>query len=338
MDIRNRRAIHHTARERLAAAPGDPRSIALWYTLICSAMALTATVLTGILTDRIADTGGLASMGLRSILSTGQTILPIVQAIITGCLTLGYHYAILCAVRGESSDARNLAFGFRHFGPMLRASLFQGLLYLSYGMISMYLASTIFMATPFAEPFYAVMDPLLESGTTLNPQMAVDESVILAASTTLKPLLWIWGGIFLLLFLPAYYSFRMTTFCIADNPRRGALASLHQSKLMLRRNRIALLKLDISLWWFYVLQFLISLVCYGDVLLPMVGVELPFNSTVSYYLFFVLSLVLQIVTYYFLMNRVYAAYAVVYEGLTMPGEPRQPQQPTPENLPFRTDY
>ena len=338
MDIHNRRAIHHTARERLAAAPGNPGSIALWYTLICSVMALTVTVLTAILTDRIADTGGLGNMGLRSLLSTGQTILPIAQAIITTCLTLGYHHALLATLRGAPANPRELAFGFRQFGPMLRAALFQGLLYLSYGMISMYLATMIFMATPMAASFNAIMQPLMESGSVLSAQMAVNESVMLAASESLQPMLWIWAGLFLVLFLPAYYGFRMTAFCIADNPRRGALAALNQSKLLLRRNRFALFRLDLTMWWFYVLQFLISLVCYGDVLLPMLGVTLPFSATVSYYLFFVLSLVLQIVTYYFLMNRVYAAYAVVYEGLIAPPEAPRPQPPAPENLPFRTDY
>ena len=337
MDIRNRRAIHHTARERLAAAPGNPGSIAFWYTLICSVLALTVTVLTGILTDRIADTGGLGNMGLRSLLSTGQTVLPIVQAIIT-CLALGYHHALLSTLRGAQANPRELAFGFRHLGPMLRAALFQGLLYLSYGMISMYLATMIFMVTPLAEPFNAIMQPLMESGTVLNAQMVMTESVMLAASESLQPVLWIWALLFLVLFLPAYYGFRMTTFCIVDNPRRGALAALNRSKQLMRRNRFSLLKLDLSMWWFYVLQFLISAVCYGDVLLPMAGVTLPFSGTVNYYIFFVLSLVLQIVTYYFLMNRVYAAYAVVYEGLITPPEEPQPQPPTPENLPFRTDY
>lgn len=335
MDIRNRRAVHHTARERLSAASGNSRAIALWYTLICSVLALISTILTAVLTDRIADTGGLSNMGLRSILSTGQAVLPIAQAIITGCLSLGYHYAILRIIRGNTPDPRDLLFGFRNFGPMLRAVLIQSLLYLSYGILSMYLACTVFMATPYADPFYAAMEPLMDSPSMLNGQVVVDEAMILAASETLEPMVWIWGGIFLLLFLPAYYGLRMTTFCIADNPRRGALAALNRSKTMLRRNRIALLKLDISMWWFYLLQFLISAVCYGDMLLPLVGIKLPFGSTFSYYFFFVLSLILQVVTYYFLMNRVYAAYAVVYEGLQPPPEPQQPQQ---NNFPFPTQY
>lgn len=335
MDIRNRRAIHHAAGQALSSASADPKKIALWYTVICSVMALVSTVLTGFLTDRIDDTGGLSNMGLRSILSTGQTILPFVQLIITGCLSLGYHVAVLRIARGENAESRTLLDGFRNFGPILRAMLFQGLLYLSYGILSMYLSSFVFMATPFAAPFYEIMEPLMSSPSILNGAITVDEATLMAASEALIPMLWIWGGIFLLLFLPAYYGYRMTTFCIADDPRRGALAAMHRSKIMMRRNRIALFRLDLSMWWFYLLQVLISVVCYGDMLLPMIGITLPWSSMFSYYFFFVLSLALQIVSYYFLMNRVNVAYAVAYDSLQNPGEPEKSTEP---NFPFPTEF
>ncbi len=335
MDIRNRRAIHRRAGQALAATANDPRKIALCYTVICSVMTLAMTVLTGFLTDRISDTGGLSNIGLRSILSTGQTVLPIVQLVITSCLNLGYHFAVLRIARNEEAQPRTLLEGFRCFGPILRAMLFQGLLYFSFGILSMYLSSFLFMMTPFAEPFYAVMDPILASSSQLTGGLILEEATVLAAMETLLPMLWIWLGLFLLLFLPAYYSYRMTAFCIADEPRRGALACMHQSKIMLRRNRFALFRLDLTMWWFYALQVLITLICYGDLILPMVGIQLPWSGTFSYYFFFVLSLIIQIVTYYFLMNRVFVAYAVAYDTLRYPEEPEVPKEP---NFPFPTEY
>lgn len=335
MDIRNRRAIHSRAAEVISAAPGNPKMTVLWYTAACSLMALLSTVLTAILTDRIDNTGGLGNMGLRSILSTGQTLLPIVQLVITTCLNLGFHFAVLRLTRGEDSRPRTLLEGFRNFGPMLRAVLFQGLLYLSYGIVTMYLSASIFLATPLADTFYEIMDPLISSDVLSTGQLLMDEATVLAATEALLPMLWIWLGLFLVLFLPACYGYRMTNFCIADDPRRGAMAALHRSKLMLRRNRIALFRLDLSMWWFYALQFLISAVCYGDLILPLLGITLPWSSTFSYYFFFVLSLALQIVTYYFLMNRVYVAYALAYESLRQPREPEPPKAP---DFPFPTEY
>lgn len=339
MDIRNRRAIHERAAAAIAAAPADPNKIALTYTLVSSVLALIYTLLSAFLTDRISTTGGLSNMALRSLLSTGQTILPLVQLIISSCLGLGYAICVLRITRGEEAHPETLLDGFRHFGPMLRAVLFQALLYLSYGIVTMYLSSFVFLATPFAANFYAVMDPVIESLSASGGEVVVEESVMLAAGETLQPMIWIWLVLFLLLFLPVFFSYRMATYCIADNPRQGALRSLHESKMLMRRNRIALLKLDLSMWWFYALQVLISLVCYGDVLLPMIGIELPFNSTVNYYLFFVLSLILQVVTYYFLMNRVNVAYAVAFEALKYEDEEEEiPPEIVPQNLPFSTDY
>jgi len=334
MNIRDRRAIHQTAAKALGAASGNPRKIALAYTLICSVMALAMTIVTGVLTDRIGNTGGLSNIGLRSILSTGQTVLPIVQLVVTTCLNLGYHICVLRISRGQEAGPGTLMDGFRFFGPILRAMLFQALLYFSYGFLTMYLSSFIFMMTPFAQPFLTLMEPVLASAE-LSGGLVLDEATLLAAMQAMVPMLWIWLSLFLLLFIPAWYGYRMTTFCIADNPRRGALASLHQSKKMLRRNRFALFRLDLTMWWFYALQVLFSLLAYGDVVLPMLGVSLSWDPNFSYYFFFVISLILQIVTYYFLMNRVNVAYAVAYDALLGTEESPAARE---ENLPFPTEY
>ena len=107
----------------------------------------------------------------------------------------------------------------------------------------------------------------------------------------------------------------MVTFCLADNPRQGALAAMAQSRRLLRGNCFALFRLDLSLWWFYLASLVINLLCYGDVLLPMIGVSFPWSSTVSFYAFFILSLAAQVALNYFAMNRVYAVYAVAYDAL-----------------------
>ena len=325
MNIRNRRAIHKTTGDILAANSPTPYRIALWYTAVISVMSILSAVLDGILSDRIAGTGGLGNIGLRSVLSTAQTLFPIVQLIVTACLSLGFHQAILGITRGTGASPRTLLEGFRNFLPVLLANLFQTLLYISQAILSLYAASSVFMMLPVSASFYEVMEPLMDSASMMSSGLVVDDATLAAATQTLKPLLWIWLGIFLLLFLPTYFGLRFTQFCIADNPRRGALAAMTKSRRMLRGNRIALLKLDISMWWFYALQFLISVILYGDSLLPLVGIWLPWSETFSYYFFFVLAMVAQVIAYYFLMSRVYVAYALAYEGL----QPTPPPESTP---------
>ena len=336
MNIRDRRAIHQKAQQALSEATGNPGRIVLIYAIVCAALALLSSSVDILLSNRIADTGGLGNIGLRSVLSTVQTVLPFFQLAITSCLSLGYHFCVLRIARGQQAQPGTLLEGFRNFGPLFRALLFQTLMYFSLGIISMYLSSLLFMMTPFSADFSALMTPILESsGMLTSGELVLDDATLFAAAETLVPMLWIWLGLFLLLFLPVFYSYRMTVFCIADEPRRGALYCLHKSKLMMRRNRMALLKLDLSMWWYYLLQLVISIICYGEVILPLLGVDLGWDPMFGYYFFFVLSLALQTVSYYFLMNRVNVAYAVAYDTLQQPPEEAPAQEP---DFPFPTEY
>lgn len=314
MNLRHRRAIHETAQNALNRA-NNPGLVILVYAIICCALSLGSTVLSALLSDRISGTGGLGNIGLRSVLSTGQSVLPLVNVIVTACLDLGYHTAVLSITRGFEATPKILGNGFRHFGVILRTMLLQGAVYCIAGMGAMYLSSFIFMATPFAEDFLAVMEPHLASFSGVDSALALDDATVMAAANAMIPMMWIMLAVCLVVMVPIYYRFRMVSFCLADDPRKGALYALTKSRWLMRRNCFALFRLDLSMWWFYLAQILINLVCYGDLLLPLMGVSFPWSDTVSYYLFYVLSLALQMVLYYFGMNRVYAAYAVAYDAL-----------------------
>lgn len=314
MNIRERRAIHETAQSALDRAPA-PQNIILVYGLICCGLSLAVTVLSGLLGNRISGTGGLGNIGLRSVLSTGQSVLPLLNLIVTACLSLGYHIAILSITRGFDATPRTLTSGFRHFGPILRTMLLQGAIYGVMGIGALYFSSTIFMATPWSKPFVAIVEPYLDALVTTEAASVLDTETLMAAGEALIPMLWIMLGVYLFLALPIYYRFRMVDFCLADDPRLGAIHAMIKSRHLMRRNCLALFRLDLSVWWFYLAQVAISVICYGDVLLSLMGVSLPWNATVSYYLFYGLSLVGQMALYYFAMNRVYAVYAVAYDAL-----------------------
>ena len=314
MNIRERRAIHQAAAHALDRAP-QARQIILVYAAVLCGLSLLSTVISVVLSDRISGTGGLGNIGLRSVLSTGQSVLPLLNFIITACLSLGYHTAILSFTRGYDASTRTLTGGFRHFGPILRTMLLKGIFYGGTLIAATYFSSFIFMATPYSEKFIQVMTPYLESMTVLSDGFVLDETMLMTAMEAMVPMFWILGVICLVMVLPLYYRMRMVDFALADDPQRGAFHAVLKSRHLMRRNCFALFRLDLSLWWFYVAQIVISLVCYGDVLLPMLGVSFPWNDTVSYYLFYGLSLAMQVVLYIFGMNRVYAVYAVAYDAL-----------------------
>ena len=314
MNIRERRAIHQAAAQTLNRAP-QARQIILLYAAISCGLSLLSTVVSVILSDRISGTGGLGNIGLRSVLSTGQSVLPLINFIITACLSLGYHTAILSFTRGYDASTRTLTGSFRHFGPILRTLLLQGIFFGGTLVAAIYLSSFIFMATPYADAFLQVMEPHLASMTVLTESLVLDEALLNAALEAMVPMLWIMAAVCLVMILPLYYRFRMVNFALADDPQRGAFHAVLKSRHLMRRNCFALFRLDLDLWWFYAANLVISLVCYGDLLLPLVGVTFPWSDTVSYYLFYGLSLALQMALYVFGMNRVYAVYAVAYDAL-----------------------
>ena len=314
MNIRDRRAIHESAAQALDRAP-QAKQIVLVYAAISCGLSLLSTLISVLLGDKISGAGGLGNIGLRSVLSTGQSVLPLVTFAITTCLALGYHTAILSFTRGFDAYPRTLSCGFRHIGPLLRTLLMQGLIYTGVIFLALHISSFIFMATPYSQRFLDVMEPYLSSMTVLSDSLVLDETLLATALDAMKPMLLILAAVCLVLMVPLHYRFRMVTFALADDPRRGAIHAIAKSRYLMRRNCFALFRLDLSLWWFYAGSLGIQLVCYGDTLLPMVGVTFPWSDTVSYYLFYVLSLVLQLALYYFGMNKVYGVYAVAYDAL-----------------------
>ena len=315
MNIRNRKEIHAAARAALASAPGDPKQAAVLYAAVGCLLSLLSAVVSFILSDQIAETGGLSNMGLRSILSTAQSVLPIAQIVINLCLSFGYHMVVLNVARGMHSGPRTLAEGFRRFGPLIRTTILQYLIYFGIGFGAMYVSIYIFLMLPLSSSFYKIMMPLVNDMSIMDTGLILDDATLMAASSELAPMVWIFLAVFLLAFLPIYYQHRMVMFCLADEPRAGAFRTLRSSCRMMRRNCFALLKLDLSFWWYYLLQAAVTIVCYGDVLLPVLGVALPWSGTVSYFVFYIISLAMQFVIFYFFMNRVNVTYAVAYEAL-----------------------
>lgn len=314
MNIRARRSIHETAQAVLQRS-GNAKKIVFFYAAVCCGLSLAGTLVSAFLGRQIAGTGGLGNIGLRSVLSTGQSVLPVISLIVTTCLGLGYHTAMLCFVRGFDADHRTLTDGFRYFGAIFRTMLLQGIVYFISGMGAMYLSSFIFMMTPLAQPFMEVMEPVLSSVTVMDDVLALDEATMMAAMEAMIPMMWILLAVCLAVMVPLYYRFRMVTFALADDPAKGAVHALLKSRALMHRNRFALFRLDLTLWWYYLVQLLISLVCYGDVLLSMAGIPMPLGANGSYYLFYGISLAMQLALYCFGMNRFFAVYAVAYDTL-----------------------
>lgn len=315
MDIRNHRQLKNEARRSLAMASYDPRYLVVIHTGVTMLLSLLVTGLDFILENRIGSTGGLSGLGLRSVLSTIQTVLRIAEYVVLPFWEFGYVFTVLKLSRAQPAQPRSLLAGFRHFGPVLRVMLLQMLLYTAIAIPVFYLSTQIFLFTPFSQPLFDALVPLLDETTLLSQEIVLDEAAMAAMANAYIPILVIFLCIYALICVPICYGLRMTNFCLMDAPEKGALAAMRESRRMMRRNRFRLFRVDLSFWWYYLLHGAVMTVCYGDLLLPLLGMELPWSGTVSFFLFYILSMVFQMVLYVLVKNQVEVTYALAYESL-----------------------
>ena len=332
MDIRNRRELKAAARESLANAPYDPRKLVLIHTLAAVLFALAVTVLDYILGDRIAGTGGLGGLGQRTVLSTLQSALRLANLVLLPFWEVGYIYAAMGIARGRETRPDSLLEGLRRWGIVLRSNLLQIMLYLAMGMACNYFAMAIFLATPLSNSLVTLVSPYLNDPSPLLTDPVLTVQVMQAAI----PMFVIFLILYAILALPMVYHFRLINYALLDNPKAGAFAALRRSKYLMHGDRFNLFKLDLSFWWFYGAQALLSIICYGEWLLEMLGVPLPFSGNTAFFLFYILSLALQVVLYTFTRNRVAVTYAHAYDALGGSiDEKPAPAPAAPKNQPWQ---
>lgn len=319
------RFLKDTVRSRLDSGK-ETQKIVLVYTGILTAVSAVTTVSQYCLEKGIARTGGLQNMGLRSVLSTLGACLPLVQFVILACLGLGFTAAMLRTARGQYVSPRTLKAGVERFWVLIRCTLIRGLIYAGIGIGSVYLAAIVFAISPLSDQAAERLLPLLSTsgGLTGAPVLdaATEEAVLDALGPVLPAFLLIFLGIFLALSLPVIYRYRMVDYLLIDRPGIGALAALRESRTMMRGNRFRLFRLDLSFWWYYGLSAVAAVVCYGDVLMQLLGIPMPFSVDVGYFLFYGAYLAVNFAVFYFFAARVECTYAAAYDSLV----PRQPPQ------------
>ena len=334
MDILNRRALKTAAAEKLGQAEYDPKKLALLHTAIALGAAFLIALIDYYLSHQIEETGGLSGMGMRSILGTVQTTLQYVLNLALPFWEMGFVYAALQMARGERADFSALPEGFRRFGAVLRLRLLEGALYMAAVIVCTYVGSFVFMATPYALPMLELVEPFAESGSIEEIEEAIAAIPTEELLRMAVPFLVIFGVLILVVAAFLFYRFRMASFVVMDNPKSGALLALVASRRMTRRKRWALVKLDLSFWWFYLLVLLAAVVSYGDILLDYLGVPLPFSSDAAWFIFYLLGMLVQLAVYWYGYSFVQTTYATAYDVLRQQPEIVPTRKEPPKNLPW----
>ena len=313
MTIPSFKILKKNAAERISAAENS-RKIVLIYAGTVTVLAALVTVINYCLRLRIAQTTGLSSMGLRSVLSTIQSVLPMIQSMVIMCLEMGYIAAMLRIARQQFASEKTLKLGFDRFFVLLRYSLIQGGIFMLAALAAFWLAMQVFLLTPMSDAMMSLVTPEMADPNVVTEYL-LDPVFSGQIIESMVPLILIFSVLYAALCIPISYSLRMSKYVIIDKPGQGALFAIRESRKMMKGSCIRLFKLDLSLWWWYAIRFGSMLLCYGDTLLPMIGIELPFSADVSYFIFYALFLMVQFAACWFLRNHIEVVYAQAYNAL-----------------------
>lgn len=314
MNIRNRREMKAFAAGRVENSP-NLKKILIIYAALALGLSGLATVVNYVLGLQMENLSGLSNMGKRNMLSSIQSMTPMIVSLVTMCLEVGLLASMLRVARGQYVSEQTLRLGFDRFWVMLRVSLFMGFRYLATLFLSVYAGIMLFMVLPISQPAMAVLQPYLSEMSVLSGQIVLDDAAYVQFSQAVWPAYVICGILFAIAAVPMWYSYRMTRYIIIDKPGMGALMVMRESKQMMRKNRIALFRLDLSFWWYYLAIFGAQVVSYGDAILPLLGISLPGSMDLWYFVFMAVYLVLLFVIYLFLRSKMEVTYALAYDSL-----------------------
>lgn len=297
----------------------EGRSVVLLYCCVLAALSLGSNGLHLYLDSRIADTGGLSGLGLRSILQTIQSVLNYVNMFFGPFWSAGFLLAMLGMVRGSAPRTKELTGGFRRFGRILGGLAFELLVVIALVIAAVNLGSILFALTPMGQEMAAMLEPLMA-----DPNFLTAEGVInleLLPVEELYRLVLPMAGITLVILLPVLiwlgYGFRMVTYLLMERPISGVRAHFESLRLM-RGHKWQMLKLDLSFWWYHLLGVLIAVVGYLDVILGLAGVEVPINEMVLFFGTLAAYFVLLTGLYLWKKCDVDAAYVLAYEQIAYP--------------------
>ena len=308
MEISDRNECKAEARAALSHATYDPRRLRLIHTGVVLGISLLCILVGFLLENQMKHTAGLGGVGTRAILETVQTLLNGGRLLLLPFWQIGFLYASMNLVRRKPAEPRTLMEGFRRFLPFLRLQLIMGVIYALIVSAAGYAGAMVFVMTPFSDPLMNIDLSGVPEEEALNVLMAA-----FSKPDVMIPLLLIVGVIALVIGLPLAYKFRMANYCLLDDKNGKALRAILMSWRIMWGEIWPLVKLDLSFWWFYLLELLVAAIYYLDLLLPLLGVELPVSREVGMLVSFLVYAGLQLVLYAWKKNEVDVTYAVAYE-------------------------
>lgn len=312
----NSRTLKARANAALQQASYDPKKLFFLYGAVSLGLGLLIAVLDMVLTNSIAETGGLAGLQTRAILTTAQSVLQLISAVALPFLQFGMIYGSLRLIRQERADFGTLTEGFRRFGPVLRLLLSKGILFMAVLTACSYVSSMAFILTPLSSNFVELLTPIVESGDMAAiEEMLYDEATLQQLMPAMAGFFAIFLALTGLICIPLGYRMSMADFAVMDDNGVGGFAAIRQSFRLTKGSCMQLFRLDLSFWWFYGLNLVAGLLFSMDMLLSAAGVALPVSDQTAYWICYSVYIVAQLALITLAVPKVQTTYAAAYQTL-----------------------
>lgn len=298
--------LKQTASDRLSAAPYSPHKLSLLHAGAAVAVSLLLTLVNFLLTRQLDATSGLSGITTRTILSFAQSMLMLAGTVAMPFWEFGFYRSALNIARNEPATPATLLSGFRRFGVVLRLLLLRSALVTGILFACLQAATILFMLSPWSVLTMETAEQLLSSGA------AMEESAMNQMMQTMYPLYILLAILVCVVLFPILYRFRLSDWAVMDDTDK-ALQAMKYSAYWMHRKRMWLFRLDLSFWWYYALMGVASLVAYGDMVLPVLGVQM--NEDLAFFLFYLLSALVQLLTAWRFAPQVQTTYALAYSAL-----------------------
>ena len=312
-------AILRKAKARWAQNAAQNRRVVLLHAVPALLLPLIVMAINLFLDTQLDGTGGLSGIGLRSTLQTVQTVLSTGISLLLPFWQLGLIFTAMRINAGNTAESHNLFEGFRRWGGALRLQLCRDFRYILKMVGGIFLGSLLFSATPLSNGLVETITAINEDPSLANltgeELMALLQARISIGDLITLYLLCTAGA--LIMVVPLFYKYRLSDYVLLTEDTPRALASLYESSQLMRGNRMQLFRLDLHLWWYFLLAFLSAFISYGDLLLPLLGISLPVSPNMAAAIFAFISAILQFLLYYFFRGQIETTYACFYESLKL---------------------
>ena len=318
----------------LRRADYPPRRLVLMHSAITIGIGLLVTLIVQLLQKMIDSTGGLSSLGDQAVLSTVQSVLQIAQAVLLPFWSAGLVYMGLRIREERLYGPSDLLEGFRRWKDLLFAGLRMLLQYFLRAMIAIWSSAQLLLFTPFSPKILQALQAM-SADPDLSVVDALGDSYVPVTITSAC----IFAVLFFILAIPVFYRFRLVNYLILDREPLTSGQAVFASRLLMQQRRKALFKLDLSFWWYYLLELVSIVIMLGDIILNLLGISLPMDPMLSFWVFLLAGSALQLAVQVWARPKVHTTYAHFYSharkaGPLPPKPSKASTRPAPKNVPW----